>query len=161
LWYIATVRGKPLAVFDFMEVTKDEWTPLLQRIRDELENPQAILAAVGETVALITRENFGEWGVDRPEAWPALSKKYAKKVKRPYATLFVTGDLYNSIQSLPPTNDSVTVIAADEKASWHQLGEGHNPPRPFFPVTADERLTPYAEAAILAAIEQELERLAL
>lgn len=130
-----------------MSIVHDEWGPFLDWMEGTLSDPGTVLGLVGNAVAEVTRENFGESSPNRPNDWAPLSKKYAKQVGRTYATLYVTGDLYDSVHAEPPQGASVTVIATDKKASWHQLGEGHNPVRKFFP-TDELELTPYCQARI-------------
>ena len=106
----------------------------------------------------IVMENFGETGTDRPEEWPALSPKYAKRVGREEATLFVTGTLMNSVEIDPYNPDAAVVSTKCSYAMAHQYGEGNMPKRPFFPMT-DLELTPYAEQQVMEAAQHEAERL--
>jgi len=146
-----------------MNVIRDEWTPLFDSLASEMADPHSLLVEVGETVAQCTRENFGETGTNRPTEWKTpLSESYQRKLRRlgderDYPTLFLTGDLFNSIQTDTPVGYTVTVTASDEKASWHQLGEGNNPARPFFPVVDESNLTPYCEARIFEALDKHFE----
>lgn len=135
---------------------------------DSLSGPglSGLLRTMGETLAQLTRENFGATGISRPHEWEALrDERYARKVGRDYATLYVTGDLFNSIECQEPIGNMVTVIAgqgdSERYASAHQFGEGKMPERPFFPVVGDfdTKLTPYAEARITEAANNELERI--
>lgn len=144
-----------------IRLTQDSLTPGLRQILGSL--PQAkrrILKRVGERFAEAAKENIGHSGPDRPTRWKSLSSKYAKRVKRPYATLKVSGALQDSIHSQTPTESSVTVVADSDYAAVHQLGGGNNiPERPYFPVTASGQLTAKAEAELTAIVESEISRL--
>jgi hypothetical protein len=117
-----------------MVITKDEWTLLFADLRAKIADPSRLLAGVGTAARDCTLENFGATGTNRPNEWPALSERYAKKVKRTYATLEVTGELKGSIGFPNIEGNSVSITAGDEKASYHQIGEGNNKLRQFFPV---------------------------
>lgn len=139
---------------DAYALTNDEWTPFFEGLSGLLDNPAPLFMAVGEVARDCTLENFGASGTNRPAPWPLLSKKYAKKVKREYATLELTGELKASVQVSPPSTDSISVLADDQKASWHQLGEGRNKVRPFFPISADGQLTDYCQSKITAKLDE-------
>ena len=129
----------------------DEWTPFLEGIAALTEDNLALFEPVGEAVKQCTLENFGVSGTNRPRVWPPLSKDYARKVKRDYATLDVSGELKNSITVEVA---ETSIVATDEKASYHQLGEGYNKERPFFPISKDGELTEYCQQRITEALDQ-------
>jgi phage gpG-like protein len=115
-------------------------------------------AAMAEKFFEITRENFGNDGIDRPIEWPALSPKYAKRVGREHATLFVSGELEASLtwQSTP---EYAEVFTDSEYAEVHQFGGGnHIPARPFMPLknasaVEDAELTDFAAEQVIKAAE--------
>ena len=124
----------------------------------------AVQGAMGETVLQITRMNFGQFGIDRPIEWAPLSTAYAKKVNRSYATLYVTGALYNAVK-LQNTDDFSRVYASDDEvpyATIHQFGSNPNvvnrsmPARPYFPITPQGELTEYTRNEVMAAAIQTL-----
>jgi phage gpG-like protein len=123
---------------------------------DEIKVP--IQAAMAGRFREIVMGNFGETGTDRPEEWPTLSPKYAKRVGRDEATLFVTGTLMDSVEIDPYNPDAAVVSTKCPYAMAHQYGEGNMPKRPFFPMT-DLELTPYAEQQVMEAAQHEAERL--
>lgn len=118
---------------------------------------QQLLGRGGAELLRICRENFGASGKDRPVEWAPLSPRYAKRVKRPYATLDLTGKLFQS-GTLNVSDDRAVVSFEDEKASWHQYGTEKMPARPFMPFWGD-RISPYAERRIVTAMQLELQRL--
>lgn len=135
-------------------------------LADELTQLKvAAQGAMAEKFLEITRENFGDEGVDRPNEWPALSPKYAKRVKRDHATLFLSGDLETSITFDASNPDYAEVSTANPYASAHQFGnpDGNLPARGFFPLTneydgADAQLTEFAEAEVLKAAQDEIDK---
>lgn len=99
--------------------------------------------------------NFGEVGYDRPERWPGLSASYAKRMGRVFATLYVSGALYDAVK-LNPAEATVSVSNADVPyAMVHQFGGGNNiPARPYFPIEEDGTLTRRSARDVrVAAIE--------
>lgn len=117
-----------------------------------------ILGAMGTELIKIAEENIGKTGIDRPATWPPLSKPYAKRVKRDYATLYLTGALYRS-STLRVTPDVATVTYEDTKASLHQDGTEKMPRRPFLPFNSAGQLTPYARRRIENAANLALQSL--
>lgn len=137
----------------------DQWTPFLEELSALLEAPGSFLSAVGSEIKTCTLENFGQTGTNRPIDWQTpLSKSYQRKLKkmgidRDYPTLELTGALKESVSVSSVGDDSVTVTARNDKASWHQDGEGNNPPRPFFPVFNGE-MTDYCQSRISTALDE-------
>ena len=89
--------------------------------------------------------NFGPTGAFRPwSGWPPLSKAYAKKVGRTYATLEVTGRLKSNVM-IDGDGDHVKVVADDALVPYstvHQYGGGNNiPQREYFPMYDDGNVT--------------------
>jgi phage gpG-like protein len=133
-------------------------------LTDELrELKQAAQAAMAEKFFEITRENFGDNGVDRPIEWPALGFKYAMRVGREHATLFLTGELEASIQIDSSNPDFAEVFTENEYAAAHQLGTQQLPARPFFPIVGDmqlesAQLTNFAQEEVLKAAQQAIDK---
>lgn len=128
-----------------------------EALRQALENPtvlEAVHEAMGSAFHTIVLQNFGDSGVDRPTAWPALSPRYAKRVKRSHATLVLSGELMRSVKS-EATSDHAHIWSDTEYSAAHQFGEGRMPERPFFPIQGDS-LTDYAEQQIVEAVQRTL-----
>ena len=151
-----------------ISVSQDEWSPLLEKIRAEMLNPTEVLLQIGGVVRDCTLENFGETGTNRPMPWESLSEGYAKRVSRGYATLDTSGDpkprsgagaLKASVGVPETSGNSVSVTAESDIASYHQLGEGNNKERPFFPIDASGNLTPYCESKIFEKLDEHFAKL--
>lgn len=138
---------------------------LAEQIQAKFEEVRVpIQAAMAGRCAEICRENIGSAaGANRPSDWPGLKPKYAKRVGRDEATLFLTpaeaakvggesGKLYNSIQVDPYGQEAAVCFSDCEYAEKQQET------RPFFPILNGE-LTPYAVSEITAAAQREAERL--
>jgi phage gpG-like protein len=84
-------------------------------------------------------DNFGASGSFRIQQWAKLSSAYARKVRRDYATLNVTGKLRSSIKkSSSEVSGRVSVNKGEcEYAIAHQFGSGPLPSRPYFPIYPD------------------------
>lgn len=86
-------------------------------------------------------DNLGATGSFRVHQWALLSPAYARKVKRNYATLNVTGALRNGIKRTSNEDKGrVSISKADVPyALAHQWGapEKGLPDRPYFPVRKD------------------------
>jgi phage gpG-like protein len=92
--------------------------------------------AMAEQFQQCTFDNFGASGSFRPHSWAALSLNYARRVKRSYATLFVSGKLKGAIKAKANSERGrVSVSKSDcEYALAHQFGnpKGNLPDRPYF-----------------------------
>lgn len=129
-----------------IRLLRDEVTPAFQLLGNALASAQQqMLAAMGREFLDITLENFTN-GANRPFHWAALSKKYAQKVGRSYATLNVSGLLIGSFQQHTSAHET-TISNPVVYAGVHQYGYRHTPPRPYAPVLGDA-LTEYAENRI-------------
>lgn len=109
---------------------------------NEILNDPELLTAIHEAIASrvhsIVLQNFGQSGIDRPSAWSPLSARYAKRVKRSYATLELTGELKRSVRS--ESSPSEAVIWQDDSVPYgaaHQFGSDKLPARPYFPIIGD------------------------
>jgi phage gpG-like protein len=115
------------------------------------------LEAMGAKLILITRQNFGSSGPNRSSDWKSLSKRYAKKVGRSYATLDVTGKLFRSFRMTTAAHRYVIVKTTGiPYASAHQFGRNNMPWRPFFPIDRYGQLTSYARREVTKAAVSEL-----
>jgi hypothetical protein len=124
-----------------------------------------IQAAMAGRFAEICRENIGSaFGAHRASDWTDLTDKYAKRVGRTEATLFLTpaeaakiggesGKLFNSIQVDPYPQEAAVVFSDCEYAAVQQKT------RPFFPMTPDGEITPYAKDEVTRAAQNELDRI--
>ena len=136
----------------------------LRRTLDRLTGfgKRRLLSAAAHKFRDITLSNFGMFGKDRPTPWDALSKRYARRVGRSYATMELTGELKRSITVRADNSEYAEVFTDDVPyAAAHQFGKHPQPLRPYFPVTEAEKLTPYAENEIKRAIEAELLQMGL
>lgn len=129
----------------------------IERVRVGVEQ------AMAERFFEIVRSNFGPSGVDRPQDWNPLSPPYAKKVRRDYATLFVTGRLEAGVK-METTPEFSRVFISDSDVSYasaQQWGEGeHNlPARPYFPIDQSGNLTPFSQAEVEMAARDAMARL--
>lgn len=109
----------------------------------------------------LTRQNFGEAGLDRPQEWPELSKKYAKRVGRSYATLFLHGDLFESFQ-INNAYQFSEVFSESPYAEAHQFGTDTLPARGFMPILNDKEseeavLTDQAQSKCIEAAQRAIE----
>lgn len=121
-----------------------------------------VQAAMAGRFRELVLQNFGETGTDRPIEWESLrSEKYARKVGRDYATLYVDGKLMDSIEVDPYNPDAASVFTNCEYAVAHQWGdESKNlAARPFFPMSNDGFITPDAMNEVTIAAAGELERI--
>ncbi|MDE2106131.1 MAG: phage virion morphogenesis protein [Patescibacteria group bacterium] len=143
-----------------MMVLNDEWGPLFESMLSKLEDPTPLMLGIGEAVKTCTLENFGATGRNRPNEWEMLSPSYQKWLKshkhapRDYATLELTGALKGSISDPKVNGFTVSIVAEDEKASYHQLGEGRMK-RKFFPINDNTgELTDYCQLKIIEVLDK-------
>lgn len=123
---------------------------------------QPVQGAMAERFFEIVRSNFGDVGVDRPADWAPLSPKYAKRVGRDHATLFVTGRLEAAVK-MENTQEAGRVSISDSDvpyATVHQYGGGNNiPARPYFPIDNAGNPTTFTQAQVEDAARDEFQRL--
>lgn len=127
---------------------------------------EAGLRAMRDRFYDIVAGNFGLAGAERPWAWEPLSPAYARKVGRPYATLFVTGALKASLMKGGTFGESTTVEMANSSVPYvtahHDGSPAGNrshpglPARRVFPLDENDQVTEWARAEVLAAAEAEL-----
>lgn len=134
----------------------EDLTPEKLHIGEEVKIK--VQSAMAETLFNIAWNNFGFDGEDRPTQWPALTEKYAKRVKRSDATLILSEDLIESLKWDGSNADAAVVYNDSPYAVAHQFGvpENNLPPRPFMPIQGDG-LTPYSEARVIEAAGKALE----
>lgn len=141
-----------------VKLSGSEREKLRARLLTEGQRNQ-ILRDVGAKFKLFTLQNFGATGTDRPEEWAPLSPKYAKRVKRSYATLDLKGSLFRSFTVGQPDGTSITVSSNSPYAEAHQEGNEHLPARPFFPITSAGELTGHAQRVLETTAALSLQRL--
>lgn len=128
----------------------------------------AVHGAMRDRLYDIIMANFGIAGPERPWAWHPLSDAYARKMGRPYATLYVTGALKDSIMKGGIQGDSTTVAMSDAAgvpyATAHHDGSpegnrGHPglPARRVFPLQDDGEVLPWTAGQIEEAAARALQ----
>lgn len=136
---------------------------LQNAFRDLPNRPTAkrqMLGAMAARFKFLCLQNLGATGTDRPHAWKPLTKPYAARVGRAYATLDLNGRLMRSIRVRVSDDESSVYVDPDDciYAARHQWGDDGGKPmpaRPFFPMT-DAGLTPQAEAEVIQAAQDML-----
>ena len=120
--------------------TQDSITPAIIGMAKALgiQGRRRVLKYTADEFVRQTHTNFGGGSGSKykEHIWPALSKAYAKKVGRTYATLKVSGDLFNSIKANTPRNNWVEVYTTNKYAAAHMLGYEPRklPKRNYFPI---------------------------
>jgi len=118
-----------------------------------------VLRAIAQKFKFISVQNFGFSGKDRPQPWQrALSKRYAKRVKRPIATLELSGRLLRSFRIGAPLGNEIEVENFCDYAQTHQQGYKSIPRRAFFPVDRSGNLTPYTQRVLETTAVLEIEK---
>ena len=151
------------------ELIRDDVTPKLRLFAEAGPNiKRHVLGVIAAKFKTITIENFGYSGIARTEEWPPLSnspagRKYQRKVVRSVATLEYSEDLFRSFR-IDVSPDYADFYSISDYAGTHQYGdESRNiPARPFAPtigVPGNEVVNDYANAEIINAVNQELQRL--
>ena len=132
-----------------MQILRDEWTLLLQSLKEKVseDSRRELLFKSINDLRFITQINFGDSGLDRPQIWQMLSPNYAWEKKKGNLTpnLILKGDLLRGFRTQVNGNSAMltnVVPYADE----HQFGVNYKnlPARPFYPITEDGSLTPFA-----------------
>lgn len=103
--------------------------------------------------------NFGPSGFDRPWPWKPLSKEYAKKVARRYATLQVSGALKGSLRKSYLRNDGTASVYFDGSVAYaaaHHYGSKRMPARRVMPITKRDEITPKTFLAVQEAARKAL-----
>lgn len=156
-------------------ITRNDISPAITRLLRLARNPRPVLRAMGQTFMTITTGNFnGEGAAFRPMPWKAkfdgspgnlqqsttLARSFFLKVDDKTATV---GNLtpYAAIHqfggTILPKGKALVFPGAGGKTVFAK--KVVMPARPFFPVLND-RLTPAAEAMIVAAGERAIARAA-
>lgn len=140
------------------KVHKDAISPSLRKALRAAADPKPALSAAGEVLVQMAKRAFDEPKL-RPAAWPALKPATLKaKARRgkSNAILKSNGTLWRSLRVLSADKTMVTVGSDRPYAAYHQLGTRHIPARPFFPVTAQGKLTETAKTRIESALKIKL-----
>jgi hypothetical protein len=125
---------------------------------DRLRQPAQ--EAMADTYKGVVDANFGSVGWDRPWTWEALSPRYAKKVGRPFATLFVSGALKDSVskESANPEAATVTMVKTSyvpySLAHHYGYPENNLPARRVFPMNEDGTVTDRTARVVTQAARQ-------
>lgn len=117
--------------------------------------------AMAKRLLWCVHQNFG--GAERfvTKPYPPLSEKYAERVGRSFATLYVTGALKNSVQIFEQGEEvSVGLDGSVPYDLVHQYGGGNNiPARPYFPLDENDDVLPEVQDLVMEAAQEELERM--
>lgn len=144
----------------------DEITPALRRLQQQIspDGRNRLLRKMITDIEQTTKANFGEVGRARPYTWKLLSDKYAKRVKRPFATLVLTtgnfvkglfGTLRKSFLKTAGTNEaSLTNLSPYADAQMFGNEDGNLPPRQVYPIESDGSLTEFQQARLAAIAEK-------
>jgi phage gpG-like protein len=143
-----------------LEVDQSEVSLLASSLEAAVEEARpAVQSAMAEAYYDVVYGNIGEAGVDRPIFWPPLSKRYADKMSRSHATLFVNGQLLNAIKLDNSSDEQSTVSVSDQDCPYavaHQYGypPRNLPARPYFPFDPQTgETTAFTMALVQAAAE--------
>lgn len=110
--------------------------------------------AMGVAFFDIVKGNFGFLGIDRPDEWAPLSPAYAKKVKRTYATLEVTGKMMNAVKLDNNDFDASHVSLSNDDVAYataHHYGTSKLPVRRVFPIDSQGEVMPYTAGEVTNA----------
>lgn len=120
----------------------------------------AVLRKIGAILKRLTVDNLGFTGPGRPSQWAPLSPRYAKRVKRPEATLDLTGDLLRSLRVGSPDGEGIDVYTDNVYAEAHQNGNPARnlPARPFFPILPDGSPTARTQNILETTAALEIQR---
>jgi phage gpG-like protein len=165
------------------KLTRNDISPALSRLDAGAKNPAPIYRAMGTTFKSITEGNFNSAGADyRPSPWPAkkdgtvsilqksgaLVHAFNLEVTNKYARLS-NPMIYAAIHQFGARDHVAGVVVGTIKTkyanhryagSWNVVTKGGKgiPPRPYFPIGPDGKLTPKAEALIARAAHRALAR---
>ena len=141
-----------------IRVTRDLISPSLLKNLRRANDPKPALKAAGEVLVQMAKRSFDEPAL-RAAPWPALKPATIKakaRANKSNAILKRNGLLWRSLRVIGVDKTRVTVGSDRPYATFHQIGTRHIPARPFFPVTAQGKLTPAAKARVERAIEIKL-----
>lgn len=135
---------------------RDAISPHLLRKLRKVQNPAPALRSAGMVLVQMAKRAFDEPSL-RAASWPALKPATLKRkggaggiLRGPQALMM------KSLRVIGVDNTRVTVGSDRPYAGFHQLGTRHIPARPFFPVTAQGKLTAAAKQRVDRAIEIKL-----
>lgn len=145
-----------------LNITSTQLNQMESGIKSQIdEAAKTIEWAMAEKFQECVLANFGPSGPYRPwSGWHDLSPAYAKKVKRTYATLFVSGALKGNVL-IELEGKNFKVVSDNSRvpyATAHQEGNpkgnrGHPglPAREYFPMTEDGEVTRQVQDIVLDA----------
>ncbi len=147
------------------KLTRNDVSPTLAKLAAAAKHPEKVFRAMGTVFMSITMGTFNDVGSKfRPTAWAPLKhdqRSGPAKAGDP-SKLQQSGFLARSFH-LDSDDTHASVSTPAVYAATQQLGRDFGrgapiPPRPFFPLTTDGKLTPEAEAKIKAAGERQILR---
>lgn len=111
-------------------VVEESLTGAMAAVQQRLEGArQPAQEAMADVFHGVVLANFGSIGFDRPHDWQPLSPKYAKRVGRQFATLYVTGALKGTVKKDAANVEAATVSMANSGDVPYALAHHHgNPP---------------------------------
>lgn len=109
--------------------------------------------AMAQAYLRLVQGTFGQHGEFRQSEWQPLSPRYAKRVGRPYATLYVSGRLYRSISASADAQAGHVISEGVPYNLTHQQGypPRNIPRRPFFPMWPNGQPTDLAVKTVTEA----------
>lgn len=152
-----------------LSIVPGDVAALESRLLAKLEAARGpVQARMTEAFYGIVMANFGSVGWDRPWTWQQLSPKYAKRVGRTFATLFVTGALKATVKAdlnaatvTMGNTSSVPYALAHHHGhpgnfGWTQPGSGELPARRVFPLDEADQPTERSQATVMQAAYEAL-----
>ena len=125
---------------------------------EQIVDKEKVHLAMAQAYLRLAQGAFGSKGEFRESPWPALSTKYAKRVKRREPTLYVSGKLYRSLHAHADARAG-RVISDEMAYNWaHQQGtlpaKNNVPRRPFFPFDRAGNPSSLAVSTVLLAAKK-------
>lgn len=140
------------------KITRNAISPSLAKALRAAADPKPALRAAGEVLVQMAKRSFDEPAL-RAAPWPALKPATIRakaRANKSNAILKRNGLLWRSLRVIGVDKTRVVVGSDRPYAGFHQLGTRHIPARPFFPVTAQGKLTVTAKQRVERAIEIKL-----
>lgn len=93
----------------------------------------------------------------RGHKWPEYSESYAKRKGFKKPNLFLTGKMLKSLSITQTKKGTLQILFKDEKAKWHNDGEGYLPQRKMLPSEGESfnvRLTKLIRRVLVDAVKK-------
>lgn len=123
----------------------------------------AVTAAMADELWRIVDGNFGAFGIERPFDWPDLTPAYARRVKRNFPTLEVTGKLRAAVIREYSATTARVYLNNDQvpyaMAQMRGYPPRNLPARTAFPFDSAGECLPFTAASVTNAAEEKLEEL--